>query len=85
LFDRLGVGFTLLRLGPRAPDVSSFQEAAKARGVPLAVLDVRDAEARDLYACDLCLIRPDQHVAWRGDVAPSDAENVIDRVVGGER
>jgi 2-polyprenyl-6-methoxyphenol hydroxylase-like FAD-dependent oxidoreductase len=85
LFDRLGVGFTLLRLGPRAPDGASLLQAAKARGVPLTVLDVPDAEARDLYACDLCLIRADQHVAWRGDVGPSDAQKVIDRVVGAER
>jgi 2-polyprenyl-6-methoxyphenol hydroxylase-like FAD-dependent oxidoreductase len=81
LFDRLGVGFTLLRLGSKAPDGAPLLEAAKARGVPLTVLDVPDAETRDLYACDLCLIRPDQHVAWRGD-AIRDAEKILDRVIG---
>jgi hypothetical protein len=40
------------------------------RDVP-TVLDVPDGEARDLYACDLCLIRPDQHVTWCGNAAPS--------------
>jgi 2-polyprenyl-6-methoxyphenol hydroxylase-like FAD-dependent oxidoreductase len=81
LFDRLGVGFTLLRLGSKAPDGAPLLEAAKARGVPLTVLDVPDAETRDVYACDLCLIRPDQHVAWRGD-AIRDAEKILDRVIG---
>jgi 2-polyprenyl-6-methoxyphenol hydroxylase-like FAD-dependent oxidoreductase len=81
LFDRLGVGFTLLRLGPRAPGGASLQQAAQARGVPLTVLDVPDREARDLYGCDLCLIRPDQHVAWRGD-AVREAETIIETVVG---
>jgi 2-polyprenyl-6-methoxyphenol hydroxylase-like FAD-dependent oxidoreductase len=81
LFDRLGVGFTLLRLGPNAPDGAAIVEAAKKRNVPLTVLDVPDTEARALYACNLCLIRPDQHVSWRGD-AVGDAEMIIDRVIG---
>jgi 2-polyprenyl-6-methoxyphenol hydroxylase-like FAD-dependent oxidoreductase len=81
LFDRLGVGFTLLRLGPKAPDGVPLLEAAKARGVLLTVLDVPDREARDLYERDLCLIRPDQHVAWRGD-ALGDAEKILERIVG---
>ncbi|HEX2115839.1 MAG TPA: FAD-dependent oxidoreductase [Alphaproteobacteria bacterium] len=82
LFDRLGVGFTLLRLGPKAPDGASICEAAKKRGVPLAVLDVPDRDARDLYGCDLCLIRPDQHVAWRGDTGPGNADKLIARAIG---
>jgi hypothetical protein len=49
------------------------------------VLDVPDAEARDLYGCDLCLIRPDQHVAWRGGCAPSEAGSIVDRAVGALR
>jgi hypothetical protein len=28
------------------------------------------------------LVRPDGHVAWRGDEAPTDATTVIDRVRG---
>jgi len=82
LFDRLGVGVTLLRLGPRAPDGAAIVDAARKRNVPLTVLDVPHPEARALYGCDLCLIRPDQHVAWRGDSAPSDADSIVMRVVG---
>ena len=63
------IEFTLLRLGARAPDAAFFAAAAKARGVPLAVVDVVSDEARDLYAADLALIRPDQIVAWRGNSA----------------
>ncbi len=82
LFDRLGIGFTLLRLGPKAPDCAAIREAAKKGNVPLAVLDVPDPAARDLYAGDLCLIRPDQHVAWRGDAEPGDTQAVMGRLVG---
>ena len=49
LFDRFGRGFTLLRLGDTAADTSSIEAAAQKRGVPLTVLDVPAAEARDLY------------------------------------
>jgi 2-polyprenyl-6-methoxyphenol hydroxylase-like FAD-dependent oxidoreductase len=80
LFDRLGKGFTLLRFA-RA-DVHALEEAASRRGLPLEVVDVRDAKARALYERDLVLVRPDQHVAWRGDAAPEDAQDVIDRVRG---
>lgn len=30
----------------------------------------------------LVLVRPDGHVAWRGDVCPDDALNLIDRARG---
>ena len=44
-----------------------------ARGAPVAVLDVPDAVARDIYGYDLILVRPDMHVVWRGNAAPEDA------------
>ena len=70
LYDTLGFEFTLLRLGPRPPDVASFCSAAAALGLPIAIVDVGGDEARDLYGADLALIRPDQIVAWRGVVGP---------------
>jgi len=82
LFDRLGRGFTLLRLGPRPPDASGIREAALARQVPLEVLDVADRDTRDLYNCDLALIRPDQYVAWRGNGLMRDPGAVLARVCG---
>ncbi len=82
LYDRLGKGFTLLRLGPRPPDVSAMAAAAERRKIPLEVLDVAGGEARDLYGCDLALIRPDQYVAWRGSRLPADPGRVLARLVG---
>ena len=80
VFDRLGKGFTLLRLAE--VDASSLESAAAARGLPLESVEIRDAKARALYERDLLLVRPDGHVAWRGDAAPADALAVIDRVRG---
>jgi len=82
LFDRFGPGFTLLRLGGSRVDIAAFAKAASLRGVPLRVVDVADAAVRALYARDLVLVRPDQHVAWRGDAPPEDALALIDRVRG---
>ena len=82
LFDRLGSGFALLRLGGKAPNGSALTEAAARTGVPFQVLDCPDNEARDLYGCDLALVRPDQHVAWRGNKPPVDADRLLAQVTG---
>lgn len=81
LYDAMGPGFTLLRCDPAA-DVAPIVAAAAARSMPLAVLDLRSAEAARLYDRKLVLSRPDQHVAWRGDAAPDDALALIDRLRG---
>ncbi|MBW4717527.1 FAD-dependent monooxygenase [Saccharothrix obliqua] len=70
LYDRFGAGFTLLRLGGRAPHANALRAEAAARGIPLTVLTLPDPVARDLYERDLVLVRPDQHVAWRGNREP---------------
>jgi len=82
LYDRLGEGFTLLRLNGAAPDTSALDLAARKRGIPLAVLDVAAREARELYGRDLILIRPDQYIAWRGDRMPDDPNALLALVTG---
>lgn len=81
LFDRLGAHFTLLVPAGR-PETGGIERAASARGVPLAVLRLRDQVARDLYGADLILVRPDQHVAWRGNRQPADPDALVARVAG---
>ncbi|MFD5793099.1 hypothetical protein ACFWIO_06080 [Streptomyces diastatochromogenes] len=66
----------------RDHDVTALTEAAAERDVPLGVVDVRDTHARALYERDLVLVRPDQHVAWRGDTPPADPHYVVDPVRG---
>jgi hypothetical protein len=80
LFDHFGRCFTLLRLAGIATDTSPIEAAAKARGIPLKVLDVPCSIARDLYERDLALVRPDQYVAWRGNAVPADAEGLLGRL-----
>ena len=51
-------------------------------GIPLRTLKVDLPEGRALYECDLALIRPDQHVAWRGSALPADCGALLARVTG---
>jgi 2-polyprenyl-6-methoxyphenol hydroxylase-like FAD-dependent oxidoreductase len=81
LYDALGADYTLIRFDPTV-NVSGVVEAAARRSVPLAVLDVDAPEARELYARNLVLVRPDQHVAWRGNEEPRDPLDLIDLVRG---
>lgn len=80
LYDRLGWGFTLLRFSSRA-STGDIAEKAASLGVPLAVLDIDMPEARALYPYDVCLIRPDMYVCWRGNHV-EDAEGLLDLATG---
>ena len=82
LYDELGEGFTLL---VRRPGTGSgtIEKAARARGVPLRVLDVPD-QGPVHRAPALALVRPDQYVAWAGDCEPADGLALIDRVRGSQ-
>ncbi|HEY1504652.1 MAG TPA: FAD-dependent oxidoreductase [Stellaceae bacterium] len=82
LYDTLGFEFSLLRLGPDAPDGAAFAAAAKQRGIPLTIVDRPEKELHDLYAARLALIRPDQIIAWRGDRVPEDVDKLLATVTG---
>lgn len=82
LYDQLGEGFTLLRLGPHAPDVWEMIEAATKCKIPFKVVNIPDADARDLYGCDLAIVRPDQYIAWRGNQPMSDPQRQFSIFIG---
>jgi 2-polyprenyl-6-methoxyphenol hydroxylase-like FAD-dependent oxidoreductase len=80
--DLFGKGFALLGFGADTADVETLMAAARARRVPVTFTPIDHAEAAALYQRKLVLVRPDGHVAWRGDRAPYDALAVVDRVRG---
>jgi hypothetical protein len=43
---------------------------------------VEHAAIGALYERRLVLVRPDGHVAWRGDILPDDAHSLIDAISG---
>jgi hypothetical protein len=73
LHDRLGPGYTLLRLGGTHADTSTLERSFLEMRAPLDVLNVAGERARDLYQYDLLLVRPDLHVVWRGNEFSQDA------------
>jgi 2-polyprenyl-6-methoxyphenol hydroxylase-like FAD-dependent oxidoreductase len=80
--DRIGDGYTLLRLGGSKADAGGLASAFAKIGAPFAVLDIPDAAARDVYARDLILLRPDMHIAWRGDALPGDPQRLAAMATG---
>src|SRR5688572_20702750 len=79
LYDCFGFEWTLLRLARHR--AARLIAAAQQAGLGLEVLDLENEEARDLYAADLALIRPDQIVAWRGN-DDAAAPALIARLIG---
>ena len=83
LYDHFGKGFTLLANKDASQSlIEEAQVQARAAGVPLKVIQPREAGLQSLYPTRLTLIRPDQHVAWRGNVLPEQSRGLFERVTG---
>lgn len=80
--DLYGRGFTLLRFGAMKANTAGLAAAAASAHVPLSIVDLDDGAAAELYETKLVLVRPDGHVAWRGDAPPRDPDAVIECVRG---
>ena len=85
LYDHFGDAFTLLVTEGDPGATDKFGTAAAKRKVPVKTLSLADARLRARYGARLALIRPDQHVAWRGDDLPADCEALIAQVTGSVR
>lgn len=80
--DLYGRGFTLLCLGAAAAMADPLQRAAAANGMPLDIVPLAERGVRDAYERRFVLVRPDGHVAWRGDNLPDAPAALLDRVRG---
>jgi len=80
--DLFGKGFVLLAFNGAADQAEGFTSAASFRATPLEVKRIDDPAIAALYERRLVLVRPDGHVAWRGDAAPADPQAIVDRVRG---
>lgn len=75
--DLFGNGFALLAFESANPaDIALLEKAMKEKNVPVQVIHIGDQDVARLYEKALVLVRPDGHVAWRGDTVINTEEIV---------
>jgi 2-polyprenyl-6-methoxyphenol hydroxylase-like FAD-dependent oxidoreductase len=82
MLDLFGRVFVLLCFGNASGDADGFIAAAHAAHVPLECIVIDDLDIARLYERRLVLVRPDGHVAWRGNAPPADAGEVLKTAAG---
>jgi hypothetical protein len=82
LQDLPGRAFTLLQFAGDEGAGEPLLAALAERGAPTDHVRLADARLRDLYGRDLLLLRPDLHIAWRGDALPEDVAALAQRISG---
>ncbi len=82
LYDVLGPEHSLVG-DLDEPGASQIAAAAARLGIPLTTVELPRQLAMSAFEAPLVLVRPDQHVTWRG-TEPSDAEQLWLRVTGHE-
>jgi hypothetical protein len=65
--DLFGDGFAIIHSGGEIGPAAALQESASTRNIPIRIASHSDDQVRGLYPKNFTLIRPDGHVAWRGD------------------
>jgi 2-polyprenyl-6-methoxyphenol hydroxylase-like FAD-dependent oxidoreductase len=80
--DMYGQGFVLVCDPALADQVHTFVSAAKTRGISLHVEAPTGETVRSAYAYCYVLVRPDGHIAWRGDAVPGDVDALLAKVTG---
>ncbi|GAA3930923.1 FAD-dependent monooxygenase [Microbacterium soli] len=79
--DLFGAGYALLTFGADRDNIAEFLRAAALHSVPVEVHDLTDQGFASLYQRRLVLVRPDGHVAWRGDEF-TDVNLLVDSLRG---
>ena len=67
LYDLFGMGFALVVARGAEAEAALASREAKVSGTPLEIVEPENVPVRELYGAALALVRPDQHVAWRGE------------------
>lgn len=83
VFDHLSYdAFSLLACNAEPQEYAELLQSARAAGMPLKVIEVNEPHLIDLYERKLLLVRPDQHVCWRGDILPNNCSTLVNQVRG---
>jgi 2-polyprenyl-6-methoxyphenol hydroxylase-like FAD-dependent oxidoreductase len=79
--DLFGRGYVLMSF-IAVDEVQRFADAAREAGVPLALHMLDEPAVAALYEKRHVLVRPDGHVAWRGDALPIDPAALLATISG---
>lgn len=82
MLDLFGRSFVLLEFGQPDGATVAFAKAAQDARIPLQVTNIQQPEAVSLYEQRYVLVRPDGHVAWRGNQTPGDIAGLLATVTG---
>jgi hypothetical protein len=82
LHDKIGEGYTLLRLAGNDSNSAPLARSFAEYGAPFHVLEINEEQPRALYGADLLLLRPDLHVVWRGNSLPGEAKKLAALATG---
>jgi 2-polyprenyl-6-methoxyphenol hydroxylase-like FAD-dependent oxidoreductase len=81
--DHLHNGYVLVTCAPQPEGIEKLEEAFYSIRCPFRVFDLSGVpHAREVYERDYVLLRPDLHVAWRGNRAPADPAGLVAIVTG---
>jgi 2-polyprenyl-6-methoxyphenol hydroxylase-like FAD-dependent oxidoreductase len=72
LHDRIGGDFSLISFFRDNEPLHALRDSFSEFGAQLDIVRVESNSAREIYGCDLVLVRPDLHVVWRGNSVPFD-------------
>ena len=78
--DCFGRGFVLVSAGTEKNQ--NVEILAAEMGIPLKSVYFETPEAQKLYEKKYVLVRPDGHVAWRGEFIPNDFKQLLQFVSG---
>jgi len=80
--DLIGRTYAVLRMGKKVEAVDAIVQAFQQIGAPITVLDFPEDRFRELYGCTYFLVRPDLHIAWRGNALPTDPQTLAALTTG---
>jgi 2-polyprenyl-6-methoxyphenol hydroxylase-like FAD-dependent oxidoreductase len=81
VFDLLGTEYSLLDMSGRGAGRALVERAGEL-GIPMRHVRIADAHVRSTWQRDLVLVRPDQHVAWRGQTLPGSLDDLLTTISG---
>jgi hypothetical protein len=82
LYDQLASGFNLVLVGITRSAAKPITDVFKALRAPLSILEVDPSAFATILGRKMLLVRPDLHVAWRGDLPPEDTRAVVRMALG---